>query len=184
MRYEMASSVQLGLVLPRAKRATSIFRSVSIRPREAGAGRRGRSLPVLRHRPRGLPISLAGGARAGNGGCPEHRRQDASPGTPSRPSRPPFSPRLRRPSSRSATASSRCQLSAMAKVSGFSRRFDPWRSTLRELLRKLSRERARGRLGAAAGVAIDGTMRRREAGAQASQATVQLLVGRSPALAR
>lgn len=101
MRYETASSVQLGLVLSRTTRATSIFMPVNIRLPAMRADTRVRSLPVLRHRPLELPIFPAGGARAGSDGCPEHRRQDALPGTPSRPSLPPFSPRLCQPSSRS-----------------------------------------------------------------------------------
>lgn len=57
MRNEIASSVQLGLVLVRATRATSILMPVNIRRWEAGADRRSRSLRVLRHRSRALPSS-------------------------------------------------------------------------------------------------------------------------------
>lgn len=120
-RYEMASSVQHGLVLPRATRATSIFMRVSIRPWEVGASRLSRSLRILRHRHLGLPISLAGAARAGSDGCPEHRRQGASPGTPSRQCLPPSSPPLRRPCSRSSDCVPSLPTRAMANVSAFSR---------------------------------------------------------------
>jgi hypothetical protein len=43
MRNEIASSVQLGLVLPRATRATSIFMLVNIRRWEVGTGRLSRN---------------------------------------------------------------------------------------------------------------------------------------------
>lgn len=57
MRNEIASSVQLGLVLPRTTRATSIFMLVNIRRWEAGTGRLSRNWRVLRDRSRALPFS-------------------------------------------------------------------------------------------------------------------------------
>jgi len=103
-RDEIASSVQLGLMLPRTTRATSIFIPINTRLGEARAGRLFRSWRVLRNRSLALPLSFVGGARAGSDGCPVDRRRSASPGTPSRRSPRPSSRRLRRPSSPPATA--------------------------------------------------------------------------------
>lgn len=98
IRNEIASSVQLGLVVSRARCATSIFMLVNIRLGEAGASRLSRSWRVLRHRSRARPISFAGGVPAGIADRRMRRHRDAAPEIPSR-----RSPRLtsrwrRRPS--------------------------------------------------------------------------------------
>jgi hypothetical protein len=95
---DIASSVQLGLVLPRATRATSIFMALSIHRGEAGPGRLSRSWRVLRNRSVALPTSFAGGAPAGSAGHPVNRRRGALSGTSSMRSPRLSSTRLRRPS--------------------------------------------------------------------------------------
>jgi hypothetical protein len=120
MRDEIASSVQLGLVLPRATRAASVFTAVNIRLEEAAADRRSRSQQVLRYRLRAPSTSRGGGAPAGSAGCRANRPRGGAPDTPSRRS-PWRSSRLRRPCSLSGDEPSRCQLKAFRKVSGFSR---------------------------------------------------------------
>ncbi|MGY4427927.1 hypothetical protein ACVWWO_000404 [Bradyrhizobium sp. F1.13.1] len=122
MRDEIASSVQFGLVLPRATRAASVFMAVNIRLEEAAAGRLSRSQRVLRYRSRALPTCFGGGAPAGSVGRRADRPRGAAPGTPFRRSPWRSSRRLRRPYSPSLeTETSRCQLKALRKVSGFSR---------------------------------------------------------------
>ena len=97
IRNDIAISVQPGLVLPMAARATSIFMHVNIRLWEAGAGRLIQRRQALRYRSVALPISCADGAPANSVGCRERRHRGAEPGRRSRRSRWRSSTRHRQP---------------------------------------------------------------------------------------
>lgn len=98
-RNDIASSVQLGLVLPQATRAMSIPMLVNIRLWEADASRLFRSWQALRYRSLVLPISFANGAQADSAGYHERRHQGAAPDTLSRLSPLRSSRQFRRPCS-------------------------------------------------------------------------------------
>jgi hypothetical protein len=121
MRDDIASSVQLGLVLPLATRAACVFRAVNIRLEQAAAGRLSRSERVLRYRSRAPSTSHGGGAPAGSDACRGHAPRGTARDTPSRRSPQRSSMRLRRPCVPSGTEAGWCQLQALRKVSRFSR---------------------------------------------------------------